>query len=116
MIRAVLLIFPLALYAQRPEPVISPEVHPDHSVTFRLRAPNAKAVNLAIEGSKPQAMQRGEKDLWTFTTPALDPDIYGYSFSVDGVTMMDPNDPLIKPNLLNPSSEVHIPGDATWED
>jgi enterochelin esterase family protein len=115
MTRAFLLLFPVVLYAQRPEPVISPEVHPDHTVTFRLRAPNAKAVSVSIEGLKPQAMQHWEDALWTFTTPALEPDIYGYSFSVDGVTMTDPNDPLIKPNLLSPSSAVHIPGDGTWE-
>lgn len=30
----------------RPTPVISPEVKADHSATFRLKAPNAKAVAL----------------------------------------------------------------------
>jgi len=31
------------------EPLISPEVHPDHSVTFRLKAPNAKEVVLRYD-------------------------------------------------------------------
>ena len=96
---------------------MSPEVHADHTVTFRFRAPNAKVVNVTIEGSKPAAMQVDEKGIWTYTTPALEPDIYGYTFNADGVTLMDPNNSLMKPNLINNSSAVHIPGEGLpWED
>src|SRR5215472_6975159 len=42
-----------------PAPVISPEVHPDNSVTFRLKDPNAKSVLLRLEGQpKPMGMER----------------------------------------------------------
>ena len=110
--RAVLFLLAAAAYAQ---PVISPEVHADNSVTFRLRALNAKAVTVNLEGGKPAAMQVEDKGVWTYTTPALAPDIYGYSFNVDGVGLMDPSNSLMKPNLLNNSSAVHIPGDGPWE-
>jgi len=113
--RAVLLVFSVTAWAQTP--VISPEVHADNTVTFRLRSPNARVVSIAIEGAKPAPMQLEEKEIWTFTTPAMAPDIYGYTFNVDGVTLTDPNNSLTKPNLLWASSAVHIPGEGLpWED
>jgi enterochelin esterase family protein len=115
--RAVLILLAVAAYAQTPPPapIVSPEVHADNTVTFRLRAPNAKAVNLSLQGAS--AAMRSEGDgVWTYTTPALDPDIYPYLFNVDGVAIMDPNNSLMRPNLLSNSSEVHIPGDGLpWE-
>src|SRR6185295_833012 len=77
-----------------PPPVISPEVHADRRVTFRLRAPNAKEVFVQREGAEKIALQKDDQGLWTVTTGALDPDIYGYSFSVDGVTHFDPSNPV----------------------
>lgn len=49
-----------ALFAQPQQqpPLISPEVHPDNTVTFRFRAPNAKEVLLAREGAKREPMQK----------------------------------------------------------
>lgn len=101
--------------AQAPAPVVSPEVHPDRRVTFRFRAPSAKEVVLAREGAQRVAMTRNDKGLWTITTGPLDPDYYGYSFVTDGVSMMDPNNPLMKPNLLSPQSMVHVRGANTWD-
>ena len=116
--RAVLLLLAIAAWAQTPPtPIVSPEVHADNTVTFRLRAPNARVVNLSLEGSKPAPMQLEDKEIWTYTSPALAPDIYGYTLNVDGVGLMDPNNSLMKPNLLNNSSAVHIPGEGLpWED
>ena len=116
--RAVLLILTASAWAQTPPtPIVSPEVHADNTVTFRMRAPNARVVNLVLEGSKPAPMQLEDKEIWTYTSPALTPDIYGYSFNVDGVGLMDPNNSLMKPNLLNNSSAVQIPGEGLpWED
>jgi enterochelin esterase-like enzyme len=100
----------------RPEPVISPEVHSDRTVTFRFRAPNANEVLLAREGAQRVPMQKDEKGVWTVTTAALEPDFYGYSFVADGVSLMDPGSHLIKPNLLSPQTMVHVPGAGlTWE-
>src|ERR1700751_4149018 len=70
-----------------PLPLISPEVHPDHTVTFRFRDPNAKEVALQLEGSaEPVPMQKDDQGVWSVTTDALTPDYYGYSFPADGVT------------------------------
>ena len=100
-----------------PAPVVSPEVHPDKTVTFRLRMPNAAAVNLNLEGQKPVPMTKDAQGIWSYTTAALEPDFYGYVYSVDGVSVLDPPNHLLKPNLLFQSNMVHVPGPATlsWE-
>lgn len=100
-----------------PARLVSPEVLPDHRVTFRFRAPNAKEVLLRFEGAKPAPMQKDDDGVWSLTTAPLEPDFYEYGFIVDGVTLMDTSNPLVKLNLLNNQSEVHVPGPASlpWE-
>ena len=113
------LAFAPCVFAQTPPaPVVSPEVHADNRVTFRFRAPNAKEVALALEGAaKDLPMQKGEQDVWSVTTEPLAPDFYGYAFVADGVHLIDPSTPLMKPNLLNTTSQVHVSGPASlpWE-
>ena len=103
-------------FAQAP-PLQSPEVHPDHTVTFRFRAPNAKEVVFAREGAERLPMQKDDQGVWSLTTSPLEPDFYGYSFVADGVSLIDPANSLMKPNLLNNESEVHVPGPPSlaWE-
>ena len=100
-----------------PPPVRSPEVHSDHSVTFRLRAPNAKEVFLSREGTQRVPMQKDDQGVWSVQTDPLEPDYYGYSFVVDGVMTLDPNNSQFKPNLMNVQNAVHVPGPPTlpWE-
>ena len=102
----------------QPPPIISPEVRADRSVVLRLRAPNAQAVVFAREGiTRRVPMQKDDQGVWTITTDPLEPDYYGYSFIADGVGLIDPSNPLMKPNLLNTQSMFHVPGPATlpWE-
>ena len=112
-----LLVAALTARAQRPDPVLSPDVHADGSVTFRLRAPNAKEVTVSFTGPKVGALQKDDKGVWSVTTDPLSPDFYEYSFVVDGVGMLDPSNPARIPNLLSADSEVHVPGPASlpWE-
>jgi enterochelin esterase family protein len=98
-------------------PLVSPEVRSDGIVTFRFQAPNALDVKLEREGAEPVGMQKDERGVWAVTTAPLAPDYYGYSFLVDGARMMDPQNPLLIPNLLTPASAVHVPGPPSlpWE-
>lgn len=107
----------LPCLAQPPQPLRSPEVSPDKRVTFRFRAPNAQAVLLAREGAQRVPMQKDEQGVWSVTTDPLEPDLYGYTFVADGVNLIDPSNPLLKPNLLNTQSVVYVPGPASlpWE-
>jgi enterochelin esterase-like enzyme len=107
----------LVLSQQSHPPVISPNVHPDGSVTFRFLAPNAKEVKLEREGAEPQAMLKDDQGLWTLTSAPLAPDFYSYSFLADGVRLLDPSNAALVPNLLSPSNSVHVPGPSSlpWE-
>jgi enterochelin esterase family protein len=102
---------------QQPPRIQSPEVHPDRTVTFRFRDPNAKEVLVGLEGStKPIAMQKDEQGVWSVTTDPLPPDLYGYSFRADGVGLIDPSNPLLKPNLLGTQNMVDVPDPSLpWE-
>jgi len=97
--------------------IVSPEVQSDGRVTFRLKAPGASEVQLRCEGVKKPAMQKDAQGVWSFTTDPLEPDIYTYSFIVDGVRAIDLANPLLKYNLLNTDSQVHVPGSKSlpWE-
>lgn len=75
-------------------PVLSPEVHENHTVTFRLRAP--KAVKVQIVGDfTPQGtvdMVENEQGVWEYTTPEpLAPELYCYNYVVDGLKINDPS-------------------------
>jgi enterochelin esterase-like enzyme len=103
---------------QQEAPIISPDVQSDHRVTFRLEAPNAKLVQVRLEGvANPLNMLKGDKGLWSYTTEPLDPDYYSYTLIEDGVALFDPSNPRVVPNLLNVASEVHVPGPPSlpWE-
>ncbi|OMP32840.1 MULTISPECIES: esterase [Mangrovimonas] len=78
--------------------IVSPEIHDNGTVTFRVKAPAANEVKLVgdwmpMEGwvRKPQAMNKDAEGLWTLTTATLSPDLYSYNIVVDGVMTTDPS-------------------------
>jgi enterochelin esterase-like enzyme len=89
--------------------MVSPEVQPDGKVTFRLRAPKASEVTVAI-GGKAQAMTKDASGLWTLTIGPLTPEIYTYTFSVDGVRMLDTANTMLKNGRALDASVVEVPG------
>ena len=89
--------------------VVSPEVHSDRTVTFRLRGPEAQKVALQFAGgAKP--MTRDEGGVWSITVGPLEPEIYTYSFVVDGVRELDMANPVLKNGRALDASVVEIPG------
>src|SRR5712692_7333522 len=87
--------------AQTPPPLVSPEVHSDHRVTFRFRGPNVKEVLVFVDGTaKPLKMQKDEQGVWSATTDPLAPDYYNYSFSVVGVNSIEQSNYATVPNFL----------------
>ena len=102
----------LVLLTQAAPPVVSPEVLADRKVTFRIRAPQAQKVQFNGEwqgGSK--AMEKDDQGVWSVTVGPLEPDVWSYSFTVDGVTTADPANPLLKPMRSPRSSAFTVPGD-----
>jgi enterochelin esterase-like enzyme len=70
------------------------EIHDDHTVTFRLNAPGAREVTLVANFlPEPLVLQKDEKGIFSGTTPPLEPAIYHYHYSVDGVRGIDPHNP-----------------------
>ena len=107
-----------SILSQSPGKIVSPQVQSDGHVTFRFRSPNAAKVELSLEGAREHTtMQKDEQGVWNVTIGPLDPDYYGYAFVQDGVSLIDPSNYLMKPNLLDQESEVHVPGPMSlpWE-
>jgi enterochelin esterase-like enzyme len=94
--------------------ITSPEVLPDLRVVFRLRASRASEVSVTGEVLPSQVagtMTREDSGIWSVTIGPLTPDIYGYSFSVDGVTISDPANGWVFPSMQSsPQSAVRVPG------
>ncbi len=109
---------------QRPSPVVSPDVHPDHTVTFRVKAPKAAEVTLTGDwlGSAPAPkLTKGEQGVWSITLGPLEPSSYISSFTVDGMAIADPINPRMKLRASTSASLVEVPAepasspaDAAW--
>lgn len=71
----------------------SPEINPDKSVTFRLRAP--KAENVMVVGDCVAdwhtPMTLSADSIWEYTTAPLPSELYMYNFVVDGLKVTDPS-------------------------
>ena len=93
-------------------PVRSPEVS-DGRVTFRLRAPNAKEVAVALAGNR-LTMQKDEQGVWSATTDVLAPDYYTYSIVVDGTTINDPANRQVQTSYNSFQSMFVVPGSQPW--
>jgi enterochelin esterase family protein len=94
-------------------PVKSPDIASDGRVTFRLRAPNAKEVTVAI-GSTRLPMQKDDQGVWTATSETLTPDYYAYSFIVDGTTVNDPVNRQLQTSFGSAQSMFVLPGSQPW--
>lgn len=98
--------------AQRPPAISSPDVNPDHSITFRYYSRTAQNVILKGEFLKaPLALSKDTSGIWSITVPPVKPDIYPYSFMIDSIELADPNNTFIFANERFKRSIVDIPGD-----
>ena len=88
----------------------SPEVLPDGRVTFRLLAPKAQAVAVkGLRGPEPRPMTKNADGLWSVTVGPLAPDLYSYTFEVDGATFTDPLNRRMK-EWISQESLVEVTG------
>ena len=108
---ALFLLLSVASFAQQAlwgaQNIISPEVNPNNTVTFRLQAPKASVVQVTgdflptRQADGPYGkydmpgivdLKKGNDGLWEYTTTEpLKPELYSYSFIVDGFKTTDPN-------------------------
>jgi enterochelin esterase-like enzyme len=102
---------------------LGPEVHPDRSITFRIEAPNAKAVTLLFgEGQiQPRPMTKGDGGVWSITIGPVAPHLYTYSYSIDGARVVDRSNRHVKTGSAQLyASLVDVPGTPPrfdqWQD
>ena len=104
-------LIPTLVSAQLMQPRLSPVINSDRTVVFKLHAPQADSVRLNasfLDG--PGVMTRDAEGLWSYTSQTLAPEIYSYSFAVNGANMIDPNNPDIHRSVVPGASMLLIPG------
>jgi enterochelin esterase-like enzyme len=95
--------------------VRSPEVLADGRITFRLLAPNATDVVLQGNwaGGRDLKMTRDTAGVWSVTTAALQPELWAYTFSVNGVRTLDPRNYNVVRDGVGFMNTLLVPGDAS---
>lgn len=129
-ILTVVLMAATATFAQQnlfgPAQVKSPEINADKTVTFRLQAPKAVKVEVTGDFLPTQKIEtpfgtfdapgvaqlkEGKDGVWEFTTPTpVAPELYTYTFKVDGLTMIDPANVYVNRDINNLSSILLVDG------
>ena len=110
--------------------VESPVVNPDGTVTFRYQAPKAVKVTLSGDFLPTQKMtfnmggqemsfdapgvaelKEGRNGIWEYTTDfKVAPDMYTYTYSVDGKTVIDDNNIWVNRDISSLTSALIVPG------
>ena len=88
----------MTLFAQEAlnnaQTIVSPEIHNDNRVTFRLVTPDhVTSVRVGCDcfSTGGADLKKNASGVWEYTTPdALPSELYSYFYVVDGVRMLDP--------------------------
>ena len=121
-----LLAFAPAVFAQpAPQPasapanLVSPEVGADRRLTFRMFAPAAGKVAIVgqWDNNVVHAMTKDERGVWNTTIGPVDPGYWIYNFTMDGIDLVDPINPLVKLRMRTSASLVNVPGEppSLWD-
>ena len=110
-----------------PDSVVSPDVHADRTVTFRVYAPKATEVTLTgdwlakptmtLRTGSSTPMTKGADGVWSYTSPQLEATTHLYFFNIDGLNIADPVNPVSKSRSRTTGSLVEVPGTPTplWQ-
>jgi enterochelin esterase-like enzyme len=101
---------------RRQEPINSLQIMDDHSVIFRLRAPEADSAKLTGTMNADFAqleMTKNEEGIFEIKVGPLEPDMYVYTFIVDGVKTIDPANNIVVRDGSYIESRLMIPGELT---
>jgi enterochelin esterase-like enzyme len=100
--------------SRMPVRVISPELLPDNRVTFRVFSRDAVKITLSGEWQTgpgaSEALVKNDTGMFSITTAPLKPELYAYSFTVDGVRIIDPNNVQVRRDGSRYESFFIIPG------
>ncbi len=116
--------------------VVSPEINADGSVTFRYQAPKAVRVQVTgdflpsqtteyeMNGQKMTFdvpgvadLKEGQNGVWEYTTPfKVAPELYTYTFRVDGNAVIDPNNVFVNRDVASLTSVLLVPEEGARSD
>jgi enterochelin esterase family protein len=86
----------------------------DRRVTFRLYAPDARAVSLTSAdmpgNERGAALTKGDDGIWQVTLGPVEAGAYRYNFNTDNTPVIDPRNPSVSESNNNVWSLVYIPG------
>lgn len=96
--------------------IVSPEIG-EKAVTFRISAPKAKLVRLYGSWMKSSDsstnMMKDSVGTWTVSVAKPAPELYTYSFIVDGMNVNDANNVFLQRDGTRYLSVLLVPGDVT---
>ena len=107
--------------------VVSPEINQEEgTVTFRYRAPKAVKVTVSgdflptriidtpfgkFEGPGVAELKEGKDGIWEYTTDfKVAPEMYNYTFNVDGLNLIDNNNMWVNRDVSSLTSAFIMPG------
>lgn len=95
LLSVVFLLATVSLFAQTERTQPEPTINQDNTVTFHFAAPTADSVfvdgDFLPDNKRHQKMQRGENGVWVYITEKpLEPEIYTYSYFINGNRVEDP--------------------------
>jgi enterochelin esterase family protein len=97
-----------------PPRIVSPEILQDNMVTFRVYAKDASKITVSGEWQAgfgaSEALVRNDTGLFSLTVGPLKPELYGYTFSVDGVRGIDQSNVQVRRDGSNYQSFFIVPG------
>jgi len=105
--------------------VVSPDIHTDRRVSFRIAAPDAQRVELRSPGDIPGSIANGRlspfpltKDpdgIWEATVGPLPAGAYRYVFAVNGVPVVDSRNPVTSQTNTTVYSLAVVSGSAVFD-
>jgi|WetSurMetagenome_2_1015567.scaffolds.fasta_scaffold01195_11 enterochelin esterase-like enzyme len=97
-----------------PVQIKSAEILPDNKVIFRLYSKEAQKVTISGEWMQgfgaSESLARNDTGLFSITVGPLKPELYAYSFTVDGVRTIDPNNVQVRRDGSRYESYFIVPG------
>ena len=93
--------------------IVSPEIAADNSVTFSIYAPDASSVILNgswMEMGENKELKKDERGVWSVTIDPLEPSMYNYNLILNGVSIIDPANPITLRDVNRYSNMLIIPG------
>jgi enterochelin esterase-like enzyme len=108
-----MLILSVCLHSQNNPRLVSPEIQPDNSVIFRIKAPGASSVQVVgtwATDFKPVSMAKNDANIYEVKIGPLPSDMYEYRFILDSALMLDPNNNAVTRDGSIVENRLLIPG------